>query len=170
VPFGLSFAHIHAKLCAVRKATSAPVLFASGALLMLGLGICAAVPLAILGVNSALQGTDFIVGQIHFLSSAVCILSVIGGMTVVWGGAQQPASRTTLAEKLGIFTAMALIFTFSSQLLAGISEAQHRSLGGITHRRWSVLIEYGALIAGVGFCAMVSTYLRARRGPKRQGH
>jgi len=167
VPFGLSFAHIHGKLCAVRNPTSAPVWLASCALLMLGLGICAAAPLAILGVNSALQGTEFVVGQFHFLGSAVCILSVISGGIVLWGGAQQPASTASLVEKIGIATAGALIFTFSFQLLAGISEAQHRSLGGVTHRRWSVLIEFGSLIAVAGLLAMVSTYFLAKWAPKR---
>lgn len=170
VPFGLSFAHIHRKLCAVRKPTSAPVLFASGALLMLGLGICAAVPLAILGVNSALQGTSFLVGQMHLLSSAVCILSVIGGGIVVRGGSQQQTSPASLAEKIGILAAVTLAFTFGLQLLSGISESQHRSWGGITHRRWLALIEFGSVIAGVLLCAVASAYCIAKWAPKRREH
>jgi len=161
VPMSLLIADCLARLGRGKNEDRAGTLLAMGALLMLGLGLVAGVAPSLLGVNSSLHGTEFIVGHVHLLGSATCILSVLAGLNYLWGELVRGKWRTTVLLSLSICSIVALFATFGIQLIEGIGEAHGQRLTETTLRHRSVLFEFGSVISSAGFLTVSIIFINA---------
>ena len=80
VPLSVPFPIWIAQLRQVSPQHRSQLSYAVGAIVLLALGLLSMLPAAMLSVNSVLHGTQFEVGQLHFIGMAVGAMVLLGGM------------------------------------------------------------------------------------------
>ena len=161
VPVSLLIADCLAAMGTIKNEDRFSAVFAMSALLMLSLGLLAGVAPSLLGVNSSLHGTDFIVGHVHLVGSATCILSVLAGLNSLRGGSAGDKRPTYLVLGVSICSILALFVTFALQLIEGINEAHGQHVGGATSRHWSILFQSSSIISCAGLLTISILFVSA---------
>jgi len=149
-----------------------PLLFASGAIVLFGIGLLSALVLAILGNNRGLRGTAFGVAHAHYLLWGTALLAMLGGVVYWWPKVFGRLLGETLSRWAALLMFIGFNCTFLVQFLLG-DQGQARgatgfSAGGSTSA-YNTISTIGAVVTALGAIFFLLAVLRSRSG-RRAGN
>jgi cytochrome c oxidase subunit 1 len=174
VPSLVALATLKATLWQARSALrwTAPLLFASGALVLFAIGILSALILAVFGNSRGLRGTAFGVAHAHYLLWGTAMLALLGGLVYWWPKVFGRSLGTRLTRSAAVLLFVGFNCTFFVQFLLG-DQGQPRGAPTFTAHgspaTYNMISTIGAFTSGVGAFLFLLAVAQARSG-KRAGN
>jgi cytochrome c oxidase subunit 1 len=151
---------------------TAPMLFATGALVLFAVGILSALVLAVFGNDRGLRGTAFGVAHAHYLLWGTALLALLGGLVYWWPKIFGRLLSTRLTSSAAVLLFVGFNCTFFVQFLLG-DQGQARGAPTFTEHGspavYNMISTIGAFTSAVGVLLFLLAVLRARSG-KRAGN
>ena len=152
--------------------STAPLLFAAGAIVLFALGIVSALVLAVFGNERGLRGTAFGVAHAHYLLWGPALLALLSGLVYWWPKIFGRLLDTRLTATAAVLLFIGFNVTFFVQFLLG-EQGQARGASAFTAHGstavYNLISTIGAFTTAIGVLLFLIAVVRAHNG-KRAGN